>query len=144
MKLKELKDLMKHFEDSSYDEYELVFWDYMRQQKMDGHFGGLSHPDKEITIPITDVGEKFFPKAYGQYGIPEVVQSPFVEGKSAYLKKDENYEMNGVTFERLFYECEETHKCFSTSLSDTITMNNFYREEIHKYREEIQKLKEEK
>lgn len=145
MKLRELKDLIKHFEDRKYDDYDLFFWDYMRQQKMDGHFGSLSHPEKELIIPIAVVDEKFFPRAFGTEGLPDVLPSPFEEGKNAYLKKDENFEMQGVLFDRYFYECEASGKKFTTTLSDTFTMCNFYQGMVHKLQTErmVHKLQRE-
>lgn len=141
MKFKEIKDLVRVLDESKFDDYELVFWDYARQKKMDGHFGSLSHPEKEITIPINVVGEDYWPKVKID-GLAEVLPSPFVEGANAYLKKQEDYEMSGVKFTRYFYECEATQKQFGTTASETFTMCEFYAAETRRLREENRELRE--
>ena len=143
MKFKEIKELVKLFNEDKYDSYELIFWDYARQKRMDGHFGSLSHPGKEITIPINVVGEDFWPTIRVD-GLAEVVPSPFVEGANAYLKKQDDYEMSGVKFTRYFYECEATQKQFGTTASETFTMCEFYCAEVKRLREENKKLREDK
>lgn len=141
MKFKEIKDLVKVLDESKFDDYELVFWDYARQKKMDGHFGSLSHPEKEITIPIGVVDEKFFPRV-NVSGLEEMIPSPFQEGSTAYLKKEDDYEMNGVKFTRYFYECEATGKQFGTAASETFTMCEYYHAECKRLREEKRELQE--
>lgn len=136
MKVKELKDLLAVLSNEEYNDYEIVFWDYARQKRMDGHFGGLSHPDKEISIPIADVGGTYFPRIPVD-GLPDVLPSPYEEGKNAYLKVDEHYVMNDVEFTRYFYECESTGKQFGTTLSETFTMGSYYCNECKKLRETL-------
>lgn len=133
MKVKEVKELMKLFADPKYDDYNVVFWDFTRQKAMDGHFGGLSHPEKEISIPISVVGERYAPRVKVD-GLAEIVPSPFKEGKNAYLRVDHNAEMSGVKYDRYFYECEETGNQFSTTLSETYTLCSFYCEECKRLR----------
>ena len=106
MKVKEMKDLLSLFEDRKYDDYNIVFWDYARQKAMDGHFGGLSHPEKEIFIP-----------------------SPIVEGKNAYLHKNEDANLSGIKYTRYFYVCEATGNQFDTTSSSTFSMCEYYCEE---------------
>lgn len=125
MKVKEARELLKLFSEPKYNDYEIVFWDFARQKRMDGHFGGLSHPEKEISIPISVVGEKYTPRVEVN-GLPEIIPSPFVEGKNAYLHHDEDAELAGIRYERYFYECEETGHQFATTLSDTFTMCSYY------------------
>ena len=53
MTIKDLRDILIHFQDSKYDNYEIVLWDYNQQQELDWGFGyGLSHPDKKLTFPV--------------------------------------------------------------------------------------------
>lgn len=141
MKVKELKELVKMFQESRYDDYEVVFWDYARQKRMDGHFGGLSHPEKEISIPIADVGEENWinPKDLG--GIPAAVPSPFAEDAVADLEERET-ELAGNKFTAYHYRCRKTGKCFGTTTSETFTMCNYYLEEVKKLRAELRKKNE--
>ena len=53
MTLRDIKDFIAVFEDSECDDYEIILWDYNHQQKLKTGGGySLSHPDKEITIPV--------------------------------------------------------------------------------------------
>lgn len=53
MTIKDLRDILIHFQDSEYDDYEIVLWDYNHQQKLQwGGMHGLSHPNKELTFPV--------------------------------------------------------------------------------------------
>ena len=53
MTIKELKDLLIHFNDRKYDDYEVILWDYNHQQKLDwGGMHSLSHPDRTLVIPV--------------------------------------------------------------------------------------------
>lgn len=53
MTIKDLRDILIHFQDSKYDDYEIVLWDYNHQQKLQwGGMHGLSHPNKELTFPV--------------------------------------------------------------------------------------------
>lgn len=128
MKVRELKDLLLGLQDRKYDDYSVVFWDYARQKAMDGSFGGLSHPDKEISIPIHVVGEKYTPLVKID-GLPEIVPSPFREGKNAYLHVDDSASLSGINYTRYFYECEETGHQFGTTESETYSLCSFYCEE---------------
>lgn len=128
MKVKEMKDLLSLFEDRKYDDYNIVFWDYARQKAMDGHFGGLSHPEKEISIPISVVGEEYTPKVEVN-GLPAIIPSPFVEGKNAYLHKNEDANLSGIKYTRYFYVCEATGNQFDTTSSSTFSMCEYYCEE---------------
>lgn len=54
MTIKDLREILIHFEDRKYDDYEVVLWDYNHQEKLQwGGMHGLSHPDKELTFPVT-------------------------------------------------------------------------------------------
>lgn len=136
MKIKELKDLMMHFEDPKYDDYEVVFWDYARQKRMDGHFGGLSHPDKEISIPIAVVGEENWinPKNVG--GLPKAVPSPFAEDTLADLEEKEAY-LGDTKYTSYYYRCRATEKCFGTTTSETYTLCSYYCEEVKRLRAKL-------
>lgn len=141
MKVKELKELVKIFQEDRYDDYEVVFWDYARQKRMDGHFGGLSHPEKEISIPIADVGDEKWINPKNYCGMPEAVPSPFVEDTLADLEEKE-MELAGNKFTGYHYRCRETGKCFGTAVSETFTMANYYCEEVKKLRAELKKKNE--
>ena len=52
--IRDLKEILIHFQDRKYDEYEVVLWDYNNQQKLSWGGGyALSHPEKELSFPIT-------------------------------------------------------------------------------------------
>ena len=54
MTIKDLREILIHFEDRKYDDYEVVLWDYNHQEKLQwGGMHGLSHPDKELTFTVT-------------------------------------------------------------------------------------------
>lgn len=141
MKIKELKELVKMFQEDKYDDYEVVFWDYARQKRMDGHFGGLSHPEKEISIPIADVGEESWVNPKNLGGIPAAVSSPFAEDAVADLEEKE-MELAGNRFVAYHYRCRKTGKCFGTATSETFTMCNYYLEEVKRLRAELKKRDE--
>lgn len=53
MTIKDLKDLLIHFNDRKYDDYEVILWDYNHQQKLDwGGMHSLSHPDKTLSFAV--------------------------------------------------------------------------------------------
>lgn len=53
MTIKDLREILIHFQDNEYDDYEVVLWDYNHQQKLQwGGMHGLSHPNKELTFPV--------------------------------------------------------------------------------------------
>ena len=53
MTIKDLREILVHFEDRKYDNYEVVLWDYNHLQKLTwGGSYGLSHPSKELSIPV--------------------------------------------------------------------------------------------
>ena len=137
MKVKELKDLMKHFEEDKYNDYEIVFWDYARQKKMDGHFGGLSHPEKEISIPISVVGESTWVNPHNVADLPKAIPSPFAEGEVAELKK-EKLQMSGIDYDRFFYVCKKTGYTFTTGVSDTFSMCSYYLNAQKKFRDKLE------
>ncbi len=61
MTIKDLRDILIHFTDRKYDDYEVTLWDYNHQQDCDWGGGySLSHPDKRLVFPITvnDVNEE--------------------------------------------------------------------------------------
>jgi hypothetical protein len=51
--IKDLREILIHFQDRKYDDYEVVLWDYNHQQKLDwGGCYGLSHPDKQLSFAV--------------------------------------------------------------------------------------------
>ena len=53
MTIKDLKDILIHFQDRKYDDYEVVLWDYNNQQELDwGGMWGLSHPDRNLCFSV--------------------------------------------------------------------------------------------
>ena len=53
MTVKELKDILIHFQDTKYDDYNVILWDYNHQQELQwGGMHGLSHPNKTLTFPV--------------------------------------------------------------------------------------------
>jgi len=53
MTIRDLKDLLIHFSDRKYDDYEVILWDYNHQQKLDwGGMHSLSHPKKQLSFPV--------------------------------------------------------------------------------------------
>ena len=137
MKIKEIKDLMMHFAESKYDDYNVVFWDYSRQRKMDGHFGALSHPEKEISIPIGVVGDdvwKIVEEGYEPNGLPKTVST--VEGHVADLVESER-SFDSISYSAYMYKDRETGKVFYTKLSEVYTMYHFYKAETERYRKFI-------
>lgn len=53
MTIRDLREILIHFEDREYNDYEVVLWDYNHQQKLDwGGMYSLSHPDKELSFPV--------------------------------------------------------------------------------------------
>ena len=54
MTIRDLREILIHFEDKKYDNYEVVLWDYNNQQTLGwGASYALSHPEKELTFPVT-------------------------------------------------------------------------------------------
>lgn len=54
MTIKDLREVLVHFQDRKYDDYEVILWDYNHQQKLGwGPSHALSHPDKVLTFPVT-------------------------------------------------------------------------------------------
>lgn len=53
MTIKDLKDILVHFNDRKYDGYEVVLWDYNHQQKLgwEGMYA-LSHPEKKLSLVV--------------------------------------------------------------------------------------------
>ena len=53
MTIKDLRDILIHFQERKYDDYEVVLWDYNHQQKLDweGSYS-FSKPDKEISFAV--------------------------------------------------------------------------------------------
>lgn len=134
MKIKELRTILSHWEEYQYNNYEVVLWDASRQKRMNMTFTGASHPDQEISFLVTDADD---PRIYEKVecsGIPQEVPSPFVEGKVAKLTVQKDYELMGVKFPRYFY-LDPTGKQFTTEITDTYTMEGYYREKMRQYRE---------
>lgn len=136
MTVKDLKDVMIHFEDRKYDKYKVVFWDASRQITMDATFTGLSHPDKEISFLVWDEkNSRLFERLEGkETGLPDKLPSPFKEGEFAELHKEENYDCLGVKITRYFYKDPSGYQ-FTTEASDTYTLEEYYRAKVKQYRE---------
>ena len=54
MKIKELKEILKHYEDGEYDDWEIKLWDYNNQRELvwNGGSYAASKPEKYISFPI--------------------------------------------------------------------------------------------
>lgn len=53
MTIKDLKDILVHFEDKKYDNYKVVLWDYNHQQELDwGGTYNFSNPNKELIFAV--------------------------------------------------------------------------------------------
>lgn len=53
MTIKDLREIIVHFQEHKYDDYEVVLWDFNHQQKLNWNVShALSHPDKELTFPV--------------------------------------------------------------------------------------------
>lgn len=53
MTIEDLKEILIHFEDKKYDNWEVVLWDYNHQQKL--NWGGsysFSKPNKELSFSV--------------------------------------------------------------------------------------------
>ena len=53
MTIKDLREILKHYEDSKYDDWEVSLWDYNQQQELE--WGGTyasSKPDKKLQFPV--------------------------------------------------------------------------------------------
>ena len=54
MTIKDLREILIHFTESKYNDYEVRLWDYQNQRELSwGPSHSLSHPDREITFPVT-------------------------------------------------------------------------------------------
>jgi len=54
MTVKDLREIMIHFQDRKYDNYKISLWDFQNQRKLHWNLSyGLSHPDKELSFPVT-------------------------------------------------------------------------------------------
>ena len=126
MTVRELNDVMVHWQDSKYRDYEIAVWDWRRQKEMNLVFTGCSHPEREVNFNVTDKNETKWLMPGDAYSMPKELPSPFVEGKKALLQEDPNYSFDGIVSTRYFYRCEETEKCFTTDISDTYSMCNYY------------------
>lgn len=53
MTIKDLREVLVHFNDSKFDDYEVVLWDYNHQQELVwGGMHSLSHPKKQLSFPV--------------------------------------------------------------------------------------------
>ena len=53
MTIKDLKDILIHFQDNKYDDYKITLWDYNHQQELQwGGMYSLNKPDKILTFPV--------------------------------------------------------------------------------------------
>lgn len=136
MRVKDLQEVLKHFTEDKYKDYNIVFWDSSRQERMDASFTGLSHPDKEISFNVWDEEHPRYYEKVTSISIPNTIPSPFKEGEVAELYKEENYEIMGVKITRYFYKDPSGHQ-FSTTVTDTFTMCEYYCKKMQQYREKL-------
>lgn len=53
MTIKDLRDVLVHFTDSQYDDFEVELWDYKYQQPLAwGPSHGFSKAEKRLTFPV--------------------------------------------------------------------------------------------
>lgn len=53
MTIRDLREILKHFEGREFNNYEVLLWDYNHQQKLDwGGAYSLSHPNKTLCFPV--------------------------------------------------------------------------------------------
>jgi hypothetical protein len=54
MKIKELQEILIHFTDPKYDDFDVVLWDYSNQRIIEWPEGmyALSKPEKSLTFPV--------------------------------------------------------------------------------------------
>lgn len=53
MTIRDLREILVHFNDSKFDDYEVVLWDYNHQQELVwGGMHSLSHPSKQLSFPV--------------------------------------------------------------------------------------------
>ncbi len=53
MTIRDLRDILIHFQDREFDNYEVVLWDYNHQQRLDWGGGfSFSKPGKELSFPV--------------------------------------------------------------------------------------------
>jgi hypothetical protein len=53
MTIKDLREILIHFQDREYDDYEVELWDYKHQLPLKWNVShGFSKPDKRLTFPV--------------------------------------------------------------------------------------------
>lgn len=53
MTIKELREILVHFQDREYDDYEVELWDYKHQQPLGWSVShGFSKPEKRLIFPV--------------------------------------------------------------------------------------------
>ena len=54
MKIKELKEILKHFEGREWDDFDIKLWDYNNQREIEWEGGShaFSKPEKKLTFPV--------------------------------------------------------------------------------------------
>lgn len=53
MTIKELRDILVHFEDKKYDDFKVILWDYEHQRELDwGGCHGFSKPENSLCFPV--------------------------------------------------------------------------------------------
>lgn len=54
MTIKDLREILVHFRDKEYNDYEVVLWDYNQQQPLEwGGSYSFSKPQKRLCFPVT-------------------------------------------------------------------------------------------
>lgn len=55
MKIKELKEILMHYQGREYDDWDLKLWDYNNQRELNWPSGtySSSKPDRSITFPVS-------------------------------------------------------------------------------------------
>lgn len=135
MTVKDLQEVLVHFRENQYRDYNVVFWDAVRQKKMDATFTGLSHPDREISFNVWDQNQPDVSPFGGIEGLPTELPSPWDEKDMAKLCK-EDYSLMGVDCPRYFY-VDSVGRQFTTKATDALTMNGYFRVKITEYRQKL-------
>ena len=53
MTVKDLREILIHFQDRKYDDYKVILWDYNHQQELDwGGCHSLSKPEKTLSFAV--------------------------------------------------------------------------------------------